>query len=93
MLSRIVAASLRRGSRRIPAVSPALLGDVLPPLQWDRLFSSGTAEGGEQGTLPPSSRAWKQRKGDDGSAAANSSPRPPLSFPLSPLFVAHLFFT
>ena len=67
MLSRIVAASIRRGSRRVPAVSPALLGDVLPPLQWDRIFSSGTAEGGEQGTLPPSWRAWKQRKGDDGS--------------------------
>ena len=50
MLSRIVAASLRRGSCA-PAVSPALFGDVLPPLQWDRLFSSDTTEGGEQGRL------------------------------------------
>ena len=55
MLSRIVAASLRRNGRRVPAIgSPTLLGDVLPPLQWDRMFSSETTEGGDQGQLLPS---------------------------------------
>lgn len=56
MLTRMIAASLRRRSRScgngVPSVSPWLLGDVLPPLQWDRLFSSETPAGGDQGELP-----------------------------------------
>lgn len=55
MLTRLIAAaSLRRrssSSSGVPAISSALLGDVLPPLQWDRFFSSETPPGGDQGKL------------------------------------------
>jgi len=71
MLSRFLSASVRRRSRGsstnpLRALSPAHLGDVLPPLQWDRLFSSDTPEGGDEGEKKAFEVVEKKRSKEQG---------------------------